>query len=253
MERAISVSRNDSHDEQGRISTIDALQGLGFVSCNNPIPGTYSFDFGNFKLDALKDFSEQHFDEMVGFTANLASTRTLSFLFFEIPTTVESLDLLKALLAYYIDRHAKRELQPAVVPNWLIEGRMLQHLLPWERDKKAYEARPRCQLGRKWARLLLDSLRLPLAQADDNALVEFTFNGTIFAIRCGEHVFAAVAQGKIWDCEYAVTAKNMRNIPRRLMADPVCVSYYEGRINIDRYRYRCASCPGEANPAEGEG
>ncbi len=65
---------------------------------------------------------------LVVLVGNFHCGRSAGYIEHDLPERVESLDQLKALLAYYLHRA-----MTVNAPEWLIEGRALAHLLPWKR------------------------------------------------------------------------------------------------------------------------
>lgn len=117
---------------------------------------------------------------------------------------VESWEQGIAWVTWCLDNYAKDgEYNPARPITWLTEGRQNFHLLPWERDRIAYENRPHCLVQREWARVALRNLSEEIAISDDEAPVTFQFDGEILTIRCADSVLAMPANGKKWPCRYS--------------------------------------------------
>ena len=140
-----------------------------------------------------------------------------------------------AWIAWSLDRQATdRRGFPtgAQGPDWVVEGRQHHHLLPWEVEKAAYNARPYCLVERAWLRLALKNLAKLLAKADDAASVEFSFDGSVLLIRCFGQVVAMSASGKAWATQFVLPVGKIRRLPKRLMQDEIEVAVHEGRLHI---------------------
>ncbi|MEI8064046.1 MAG: hypothetical protein WCH84_08275 [Verrucomicrobiota bacterium] len=219
----------------GLISTWDLLQEFGFmpdasVGFSDVMPGL-SFDFGNFKLKA-SCVMNLHFVEVVMFTGYVTTPRTMTELLFELPRQVESREQCAAWIAWNLKGDV-----PKHEPDWLKEGRLHFNLLPWERRRAAYEARPHCSVSRKWARLALDTLATHLTTVPDAALVEFVFDGAVLTIRCEGKVVALPGDGSSWQHTYLIRAEKLRHLPQRLMRDPLEVSVFDGALTLENRRY----------------
>ena len=153
----------------------------------------------------------------------------------ELPREVESLNQLKALLAYAIDRN----LAIAQAPAWLEEGRNLTELLPWMQSAAANAARraarPQCNVGRPWMRLFLRDLRACLGAMDGALICELTFDGSQLVFNAPGYRVAAPARGpSAWAEPYVVSARALARLPQRLMSDPVEVGVWEGCLEVGR-------------------
>lgn len=213
------------------------LEEFGFTPDSTVIsdvmPGL-SLDFGNFKLSASAVMSKW-FKPIVLFTGILATPRTLAEVCFELPRTIASRELLAAFLVYNLDEAADGDVfQPLRNVDWVTMGREHRHLLPWEADMAAYNARPHCSVQREWLRLALKNLAELVAEAEDEAEVEFGFDGAVLTIRCSEQVVPMAAKGEAWTSPFVVTAGILRHLPKRLMQEEVEVSVRDGRLHIGR-------------------
>src|SRR5205823_523960 len=128
-----------------------------------------------------------HFRDVVALTGfRLTHNRnTLHEIEFEMPRMVESPEQGIAWLTWCLDKRAAlAQIPPRRPIPWLAEGRRHFDLLPWERERVAYDARPRCYVWRNWARPALRHLGEVLASASDDDLVVFGWDGEILTIRC---------------------------------------------------------------------
>ena len=122
--------------EDQQRDTWRALKEFDFGPDNSALsditPGL-SFDFGNFKLLASA-VTNRHFVDVVLFTGNLFTPRTMAQVCFELPRKVASREQLAALLVDFLGNAAdKGGFQPAREVEWIAEGRRYQDLLPWRK------------------------------------------------------------------------------------------------------------------------
>jgi hypothetical protein len=169
------------------------------------------------------------------------AAREMGFLEFNLPVAIESLDQLKAFLAYYLS-----DAMTANVPEWIAEGRALSHLLPWERDMAAYNARDRCAVRREWLRLTLKDLTDALKNLGPAEVVTFTFDGTLLSIDCGRRIMVQ-AEGSAWGDTHSIRASDLATLPKRLMRDPIEVAAYGGHLIIGNHRYELAKGQSEGD------
>ena len=106
-----------------------------------------------------------------------------------------------------------------------------------------YEARPQCTVQRDWLRLALKTLAGQLASLPDDGVVAFTFDGSVFAIRCEKKVIAFPGDGFPWTVCFIVKAKTLRRQPKRLMRECIGVSVWESRILFGSWSYEGAIEP----------
>jgi len=130
-----------------------------------------------------------------------------------------------------------------------------RHLLPWERERVAYEAyatayaaRPLCDVQRDWLRVARKKLGEQLKSIDDEPPITLTFDGTLLTIRCAGKVIGAMpARGLQWTQEYSIKARSLREeLPKRLMTDTITVSVWKTRLAIGNCTYPLALATDEA-------
>jgi hypothetical protein len=224
------------------VSTWDVLRGLGFVEdpavSSSPGPGL-SFDFGNFKLSAVLGLN-RGFVPVVVLLGVMVTQRSIREVECELPPEVESIEQVKAWVAWCLDNNAGgRRFEPAVATPWLTEGRLHLDLLPWNREIAAYAARPHCDVRRDWARIALKTLGEQLATVDDEAPVAFGFDGTVLTIRCAGKVSVMPADGRPWAQAYSIRAGALRALPKRLEFT-VEISVWDAMLRIGNRGYRPA-------------
>jgi len=221
------------------ISTWAVLQELGFTPDQSVIsdvmPGL-SFDFGNLKLSASCILNRKYVP-IVLLTGIFSTERTMAEIECEMPPEVESPEQGMAFVAWSIDNALGKEFQPATSPDWLAKGRQHRYLLPWEKERADYAAKPQCSIRRDWVRVALKTLAQQLANAKDDEVVSFSFDGRVLSIDCAGSLCAMPAKGAAWDGSYSVRAKTLRSLPRRLMTDPVEVSFWKSALTIANRQY----------------
>jgi hypothetical protein len=224
------------------VAVFDALPALGFVT-DPTWPGALVLKVGHLELQALKSMNRFfHPNVQIG---GIASTqRTLRNIEFEMPRKVESVDQIVAWITFGIGVDFK----PSEPIPWFEAGKALQHLLPWRQalrrmqaDADAHRvlraARPHCQIGRDWMRLLNKNLRLAAETCPENAEFAVSCNGQILKIYfCDVMHCAPVVRGTPWTNTYLGRVRDFRELPRRLMTDPVDVGVWNGNLEVERSR-----------------
>lgn len=117
------------------VLTSESLPALGFTLVSTA-PVRWRFDFGNFHLEAFSGMSLRAMQTMVRFIGIVFSNDSQALIDFEVMETLASMEQIKAMLAYYIDKATEHIAPPTRIPVWLVEGRVLKHLLPWEMGKR---------------------------------------------------------------------------------------------------------------------
>jgi hypothetical protein len=144
-----------------------------------------------------------------------------------------------ALIAYGISKG--REFRPDKSPPWLLQGWAWQTHLPWAREQKAYEARPECSVDRDWFRVTVKKLRELADSAGEADLALFEFDGEVLKISVCDYMLAMPAKGKPWKGPYAISAKTLAFLPKRLVDTAINLSVWDGYISIGRRRWHLAS------------
>lgn len=227
---------------QDRIQTWDLLRSLGFEDDSEALseggPGL-SFDFGNLKLSARRVMGKS-FSEVLLLTGVLETRRRIAKICDEMLPTIESREQGIALLAFFVDKATRMGLDPQIVPNWLADGRKYRTLLPWEKERAEYAARPHCLVHRDWTRLALKTLTPHLNAAQDDAVVSFSFDGATLTMRCGTTTVPLPAEGKPWSQSYAVRAGSLRHLPKRFMGARFDVGVWKSRLTLEKWSYPIA-------------
>jgi hypothetical protein len=223
------------------VSTWDLLRSLGFAVnptlVSDVVPGL-SFDFGNFKLDAICG-ANRHFVRLILLSGVMVTERSIREVECEMPPEVESAEQGMAWVAWCLDNgDTRRRFEPKIAPAWLAEGRKNFHLLPWNRRMTAYNARPHCFVQRDWARVTLKALGEQLKTVDDEAPVTFGFDGNVLTISCAGKVSPMPAEGSAWTQPYSIRAGALRSLPKRLMSYTIEFSVWESVLTIGNRAYK---------------
>ena len=226
--------------DEATIITMDSLRDLGFqpdpTIVSDGCPGL-SFDFGNLTLRASSCLNLRCV-EIVFFTGVLSTPRSLADVQFEMPRRLKSIKQCAALIAWSLDQHADhRVFRPARHVGWIEEGRENRRLLPWVMSMAEYNARPQCVVQRDWLRLALKTLGEYLASLSDNAGIVFGFDGSVLSIRFDKKVIAFPGEGLPWAVRFRMEARTLRQLPKRLMREEICVSIWESHITLGNYTY----------------
>ncbi len=212
------------------VSTWNVLRAIGFTEIDGC---RLCFDFGNFQLEAVQGITLLAVP-VVQISGVLSSDRIIAMVSHDLPSELESYEQGLAFLTYYLRRHVRHLSR---VPDWLHEGTHYQHLLPWERERAAYRARPHCLVQREWLRVALKTLAKRLATVSDDAAVTFQFDGGVLTIRCAGKPIAMAGEGDPWPRSYAVEAGSIRKLPTRLMQENVEISIWERSLVVGNRRY----------------
>jgi hypothetical protein len=216
------------------------LKSIGFVEDAHVIsdpPGGLSLAVGRFKLEASHVIN-RWFQPVVVLSGCFASPREIAELECEMPRTLESREQGFAWIAWCLDRQAGSFAEPFGQLKWIRAGRRSFHLLPWERQRAAYESQPRCRILREWARLLLRRMGEVTPQVRRTALIDFTFDGEVLSFRVGNTLIESAAEGTRWASRYALTAGSLAQLPRRLpSSDYVELSVWALALVIGNTRY----------------
>lgn len=210
------------------------LEQIGFLpqeaEFTDEQPG-YVYDFGNWQLEAVQLTSlylVPHFQ----FNGIVQTSYTLAQIAFEMPLEIESREQAIAWIAYGLRPH-----KPANVPQWLTEGAALSHLLPWERKRAAFEARPQCMVEKEWFRIAVKKLRQLPPELTEVQLLHVTFTGELLRFTLGDLVIICPASGTPWGQHYAIKASELHHLPKRLQP-LVHVSVWEDRLHIHNRAWR---------------
>ncbi len=226
------------------VSTRDLMKSIGFTEEENRTDKLI-IDFGDFKLSAIF-CCNLYGQEVVLLSGVMSTPRRIAMIQDEMPWEVESYEQGLAWITWCLDQKARdRKFEPAVSGDWLLEGRKHFDLLPWEKERIAWEAelalynaRPHCFVHRDWVRVVRRKLIEYLEILEDEELVIFEFDGEVLNIRNKCAIIAVPAEGIIWSNKYVLKAKELRTLPKRLMNEMVEFCYWNSTFKIDSCRYK---------------
>ncbi len=222
------------------ITVYDSLEELGFVEEESSYGLRMRIRFAFVDMNAILGLRPDGYYG-VQFSGAFSSQRSFGEIDFSLPESVESLNLLKAYIAYYLDTPWNEMRGRPDVPQWLVEGKEYEDLLPWKKNLKDYETRDACMVERDWLKLAIKTLRTKITGFLDDELVEVHFDGEMLRFSLPSEVVPVSAGGEPWKQSYRLMVKSLRWLPKRLMRDPVCVDVIDGFLNIDRSALRLVS------------
>ncbi len=186
------------------------------------------YDFGNFELIATT-LTNFHLQSIVNFEGLYNDGRTLEQVQFEVPERVES----RAQLLAWIAHGMGDGIPLAITPGWLEEGRRSRGLLPWERKRAAYNARPQASVDRDWMRILGKQLVQEALQTVDTDTCRVHFDGSALRFHLPHKTLLVQARGPAaWSVDVIISLTALRDLPKRWMRDPVDASYWDGRFVV---------------------
>lgn len=156
-----------------------------------------------------------------------------------MPLQVESVEQCAAWVVWHLKNNlpSNAKIFPHTPSYLLLLGLQHQATLPWVRRLAEYESRPKCMVKRDWLRLALKELNTALVEVDDADDVQFHFDGSVLHMYCPNNRIICPASGDAWQKQYVIAAQNLRNLPKRLMKETLCIDIRESSLGIDRHRY----------------
>lgn len=235
--------------EKSTVSTHAVLRLLGFrpdTTVYSDPAGGLTYEFADFVLHASVCVG-QHFEPVVLFTGVISRERVLAEINFEMPQEVESADQAVAWLTYALRHYLGGEPQKSATEAWLARGQECSSLLPWERRRAEYDARPYCIVAREWMKLAVRQLSAELEASDDDVRIAFWFDGEVLRIEGPMETIVLGARGTAWKHVYEVHAGVLRKLPRRFMTSSLEIGVWDDRLTIGRHLYAIA----DRRPGEG--
>jgi hypothetical protein len=226
------------------VNTWDVLKDFGFGPDPNEDrqhgSGGLYYDFGNVKLRASLQF---YLGPIVLFTLTwrknpMGPDEFLLETDFRLPPCVNSREFCAACIADKLDKMFSGEknalVSAAGVPRWLEMGRLNQHVLPWKRVVVEHH----CWVPHEWARLALKTLKEDLAEVSEDTPIVFGFDGKVFTLQCDEKVVATPGEGwGPWERRYAVEARYLRRLPKRLASGDALFYFRDSDFFINKWGY----------------
>lgn len=220
-------------------STWEVLRSLGFDRDPQVIsdpPGGLSYDFGNLRLSASVCVNLRA-QPIVLLSGVMQAPRSPGEVSCELPRQAESWEQAVAWVTWALDNHVGGIFQPTSPVTWLEQGRSYIHMLPWERARAAYKARPHCGVHCDWARVALRKLAEEIDRADSDTRVTLRFDGEVLKIWCADVLIAVPASGAPWAIGYSLGARTLRRLPKRLTTQMVEFSIWDSALTIGNWRY----------------
>lgn len=214
--------------EASKVSLIRILIEVGF----EPKQHSLIYNFGNLNIFASQGVNERLQDCFL-FMGSYIGKNSAIEIEFSLPLEVESYEIGLALIAYHFKR---ADLEP--MPEWLKTGLSLQHMLPWEKERIAYNATPKALIEYDWFRLLIKKLRKKTEEVEDNHITIFSFENGILKVVSGNEVIAIHGSGKDWDTDAKIKTKSLVILPKRISKRDGLVYIWKGELNIDRCRFK---------------
>jgi hypothetical protein len=216
------------------METIEALKQLGFVQTANSEMLTYHF--GNFTLSAIQTIN-RHFVEIILVSGVFSNHRMISEVRIEMPLQIESNAQAAAFIAWGINEQIGRNFTPQNLTQWLEEGKNNFDLLPWTKEQKIYNERPKCLVKREWLKLALRDLNLILPELDETDSFFITFQKGVFSIQSVLKTIVFPAVGNDWTNEYQITVSNFNRFPKRLNQAEIEISVWNNKISLANWSY----------------
>jgi len=227
------LNEAETRAEHQTTSTWETLLEIGFAE----VPGGLIYDLGDLELKAIIG-PNRAFQDVVWFSGVMASSRKISHIEFQLPLFVESRDQCLGWLTWELDKYGDSgELLPLRDAEWLHQGRKYRHLLPHERSRIAYEARPKCSAETDWLKLALKTLARYVAEVEDHIAVEVGFDGNTLSFQIGDKSIILVASGEAWPSRYWLPAERLKSLPKRLRRPIEWIGIWNEQLSIGRYQY----------------
>jgi hypothetical protein len=84
---------------------------------------------------------------------------------------------------------------------------------------------------------VLKNLAATIAPKSDDVLVRFTYADGVLSVECDDEKFVASATGLEWPLPIAVRAGGLRELPKRLMSEEICILVDDTHLGIGTRRY----------------
>lgn len=177
-------------------------------------------------------FLNRNFVEVIFVSGVWSTPRTIASIEIQLPLRVASIEQCAAFIVWGIDNQTGGDFVPLIPTDWVELGRNNFDTLPWIKEQKLYEARPRCAVERDWLKVALRDLRSLLPTLTESDSLSFNFQNEIFSIRSTQKLIAMPAAGNNWKSQYEITAGNFRDFPKRLNRQEIEVSVWENYLHL---------------------
>lgn len=229
--------------------TLKILPALGFVpeDAQGKDFDHLELDLGYLKLRAFRAMNSR-FVDVVHCTGTYYDGNILSDVQIQLPPVGWSLDRIAAAIVWNLDRIENCEFQPLTDLPWISEARSNFELLPWVRERLAYEDRPKCQVKKEWLKIALKELEEIVNSTEEPVLVRIRFDGEALSFRLDRRLVIVPAEGKAWEVSYEITSDRFSIFPKRLYGSSLEICIRGKCLHIDRFQYLPLS---EVNKTEG--
>lgn len=195
-------------------------------------PPCYNFDFGNLKLNATQ-LTNLYLRPVFTFSGLVVTQRSITEIFSDLPIDIECFEQGVAWIAYVIGS----EFVPRRSVSWLDDGRRWSAHLPWEMERRAFEARPYCSVEREWFRVAAKKIRTRASSANADDTIAVRFDGKILSFDMPNGLLVMPAIGKAWDMTYLIQLSLLSRLASRIMRETVSLSVWENQIRFDGHRF----------------
>jgi hypothetical protein len=211
------------------------LLDLGFEQRPNDFGlKTVGYAFPHLELTA-SDVVNRHFARVVLLGGVFNTGRNLGLVESEIPHDLDTTAAAAAWTSYAL-RSYEQDL--GELPDWMTQGKANWELIPFVREARAFEERPRCTVDRNFAQVLRKQLRQALAELPEDAPAVFAFDGRVLRVQVMRSALEVLAHGDPWPEAFEVRLGPQTKLPSRFMSPVVEVSFYDGSLRFDRYCYK---------------
>ena len=199
-----------------KISVIEHLPIFGFQPQPDGAGLTVSWNRGKIELNAWDSLFT------LEFYGTYRGGESFGEIEFKLPKTVDSVDQLRALLAYYV-KHAFKEV-PSEAPPWLAEGLAEHAILPWVKEAERNKPRAECRVDRDWIKLAVRKLAAVVPRLDVADLVAVSFDGEVLHFETKDGPVVVPASGEAWADTYWIGSLEFAEVPRRFMRENTWVT-----------------------------
>lgn len=191
-----------------KVSLYNVLKEIGFREISD---SKFEYDFGNFKLNTCEGVNK-HLADIFYFSGINRTPQTITLIEFDLPIRVDSVEQGVAFLSYYLGK----DFEARKVPAWYHQGKLWKYLLPWEKERTAYNQKPSATIEHEYFRLMIRKMRKLALLANMEDITTFSFDGEILKIVCADQRIVAPATGNPWEETITVRTKSLSNLPERV-------------------------------------
>lgn len=210
------------------VSMQSILTKIGFY----PNEDGLEFDFGNCKLKAIQGIN-RYLKDGFNFLGYCISERSAGEFDFFLPLQVESYEQGIALIAYCLQNADLKH-----KPDWLHEGLSLKEYLPWEKESIAFTENPKASIEHEWFRVLVNKLRLLIANSNDEDVTTFYFDGAVLKVICNNETFVVSGFGKEWQQTATVKTKSLDFLQKKIPNKNVTIYIWKDSLNIGNRAFK---------------